>query len=87
MSTKEGLIKKNELAYGKRGDEFSSKQYEQDMSFPYKNNKTILFENKSILPCTMKGKSTPPNITYPAMMEVCEVIYELTDYTPSCDGG
>ena len=38
-------------------------------------------ENNMPLTCMMKGKSTPPNITSPAMMEVCEVIYENPDYT------
>ena len=34
-------------------------------------------ENKSPLTYMMKGKATLPNITYPDMMEVCEVIDKL----------
>ena len=38
-------------------------------------------ENNMPLTCMMKGKSTPPNITSPAMMEVCEVIDKPPDDT------
>ena len=52
------------------------------MTVPYKNNKTLLLENKSQFTCMIKVKSTLPKITPPAMMEECEVIEEFPDNTP-----
>ena len=53
MSTIGERIKAMNLHRVKKGDELSSQQYEQDMSFPYKNNKTILLKNKIPLACMM----------------------------------
>ena len=51
------------------------------MTVPYKNNRTLLLENKSPLTCIMKRKAKLPKITYPAMMEEFEVIDECPDDT------
>ena len=52
------------------------------MTAPYKNNKTQLLENNSPLDCMMNEKAKLSKTTSLAMMELFEVIDELTDYTP-----
>ena len=44
------------------------------MIFSHKNNTTLLLGKNIPLTCMMKGKATLPKITYPAIMEECQVI-------------
>ena len=66
----------------KKGYKLSSQKYEQETTDTYKNNKTVLLENKSPFNCMMKGKLVIPKITSPDMMKKCGVIDECPDYTP-----
>ena len=60
-------------------------QYGQEMTITYKNNKTLLLENKMPLTCLIKGKSTHPNITPPAMMDECDNILDVEEVDKSID--
>ena len=53
------------------------------MTVPYKNNRKLPLENKIPFTCMMKIKATITNITYPAMMEECEIIYDFPSDTSS----
>ena len=60
-------------------------QYGQEMTITYKNNKTLLLENKMPLTCMVKEKATLPKITYPDIMEECDNVLYVEEEDKSTD--
>ena len=50
----------------KKGDELSSQEYDKEIKVQYKNKKTLLLENKSLLTCIMKRESNIPQDHVPS---------------------